>query len=96
VAGQLGDAWHSLRQASPLRILTAGTAPPSGDSDEQVQVLASPAELDQLAAETGADRSHDRLHAIELGGGEDWSRYQVRVEAKDAGRDLGGWARPVA
>jgi hypothetical protein len=57
-------------------------APASGEGDEQVEVLASPLNSTSSQRKIGADHSHDLLHAIELGGGEHRSRYQVGVERK--------------
>src|SRR4030095_6826681 len=45
--------------------------------DGQVDVLGLAVELDPFAAEVLTDRPHDRLHAVQVDGGEHRSRYFV-------------------
>jgi IS605 OrfB family transposase len=50
--------------------LTSRASAAVGEVDEQVTVLRPAVDLGQLAPEVGADRPHDRLHAIQMRGGE--------------------------
>jgi hypothetical protein len=84
-----------------VRLLTSRDGVGVGGGDQQPEVIRLAVALDQLAAEIGADRSHDLLHAIELGGGEHRMpvlcvEHQVGVDRKDASGDLDGWSHLVA